>query len=120
MEGIIIAILGSGVLSTLISCIFQARQAKKSKLEEIEKELKTIKSKQDAIIVSQGELEKSETRTQLMVLIRDYPDQDTDILRLAQKYFVEMDGNFVMTDIFVKWCKANGVTVPPWFKGGNA
>ena len=33
---IVIAILGSGVISTVISCLFQARQTKKNKLDKFE------------------------------------------------------------------------------------
>ena len=109
---IAIAILGSGALSALISGIFGLIQAKKSRSQEIEDELREVKQKLDIA-------EKDALRTQLMVMIKDYPNEKTDILRLAEYYFVKLEGNWVMSDIFKTWCKSSGTEIPGWFRGGE-
>ena len=110
---IAIAILGSGALSALISGIFGLIQARKSRAKEIEDELKVVKAKLDIA-------EKDALRTQLMVMIKDFPTEKTDILRLAEYYFDTLDGNWVMSDIFRTWCKTSGTETPSWFReGGN-
>ena len=106
---IAIAILGSGALSALISGIFGMIQARRSKQAEIEQELKEVKEKLDIA-------EKDALRTQLMVMIKDYPHETTDILRLAEYYFKKLEGNWVMSNIFREWCEATNTKIPKWFK----
>jgi len=109
---IAIAILGSGALSALISGIFGLIQAKRSRSQEIEDELREVKQKLDIA-------EKDALRTQLMVMIKDFPSEKTDILRLAEYYFDTLEGNWVMSDIFRTWCKSSGTEIPGWFRGGE-
>ena len=59
--------------------------------------------------------EKDALRTQLMVLIKDFPDERTDILRLAETYFDKLGGNWILTDIFARWCDEYDVQLPSWF-----
>lgn len=106
---IIVAIISSGALSALVSGIFGLVQARKSRQKEIEEELKAVKEKLDIA-------EKDALRTQLMVMIKLYPSEKTDILRLAEHYFVKLDGNWVMTNIFREWCEATDTKIPGWFK----
>ena len=116
METIIVAILGSGALSALISGIFGLIQNRKSKQAKIEKELKDIREAQDAIRDAQKLSEKDALRTQLLVMIKEFPQETTDILRLAEHYFKDLGGNWVLTDIFAGWAKIYGIEIPKWFK----
>ena len=109
MEPIIVAILGSGALSALISGIFGLIQSRKSKQKEIEEDLKSIKAK---LAIA----EKDALRTQLMVMIKDYPQEKTDILRLSEHYFVKLEGNWIMSNIFQEWCEATDTSIPKWFR----
>ena len=63
-------------------------------------------------------LEKDGLRTQLLMLILLQPDDQTEILTLGERYFRKppfgLDGNWYMTGIFSKWCKARGLE-PDWF-----
>lgn len=63
-------------------------------------------------------LEKDGLRTQLLMLILLQPDDQTEILTLGERYFRKppagLDGNWYMTGIFTKWCKARGLE-PDWF-----
>ena len=60
-------------------------------------------------------LEKDGLRTQLLLLLLMQPDEETEILKLAQHYFVKLKGNWYMTSVFSKWCKSRGLR-PEWFK----
>lgn len=90
-------ILGSSALAALISGIFGLLQGHRSK---IRKQLEM--------------LERDGLRTQLLVMISLYPDETTDILRLAQHYFVTLNGNWVLSDIFFRWARENEIQLPPW------
>lgn len=109
---IVIAILGSGALSALISGVFGLLQARKSRQKEIEADLRDIRKRLDVD-------EKDALRTQMLVLIKDFPEEKTDILRLGEHYFVAKEGNWVMSDIFQKYLEENGIPIPAWFKGGK-
>jgi hypothetical protein len=60
-------------------------------------------------------LEKDVLRTQLLLLILMKPEEKKEILTLGQHYFVDLEGNWYMTDIFNKWLESNGEK-PEWFK----
>ena len=60
-------------------------------------------------------LEKDGLRTQLLLMILMKPEEKKEILTLAQHYFVDLKGNWYMTDVFAKWCEERGLE-PEWFK----
>lgn len=92
MNEIIIAIIASGALSTLIAGIFNL--------------INNHRSKQERDIL----------RTQLLVMIKDFPKEHTEILKLAQHYFVDLKGNWVMTGIFNTWLEQENIGKPEWYK----
>lgn len=59
-------------------------------------------------------LEKDGLRTQMLLLILMRPDEEGEILKIAQHYFVKLKGNWYMTSVFSKWCKSRGLK-PEWF-----
>ena len=61
-------------------------------------------------------LEKDGLRTQLLLMILMKPNEKKEILTLAQHYFVDLNGNWYMTDIFDKWLIEKGDSRPEWFK----
>jgi hypothetical protein len=64
-------------------------------------------------------LEKDGLRTQLLLLLLMQPEEQTEILTIAEHYFVKppegLGGNWYMTGLFSKWCDAHGIE-PDWFK----
>ena len=111
-ESIIIAIIGSGVLSTIVSAIITAISNRRSRLKKIEAELVEINAK----------LEKSEKdtlRTQLLLLISDYPNEKAEIMTLAQHYFGGLHGNWYLSSLFNTWLERSGIARPEWFKAGE-
>ena len=61
-------------------------------------------------------IKKDDLRTQLMVMIRDFPNEKTDILRLGQHYFEDLHGNWVLTNIFTEWLMENDIVIPNWLQ----
>lgn len=98
---LIIAILGSTTLSTIITTIIAAIKDNNGWKDKISK------------------LEKDSVRTQLMLLMTDYPDQKQEILTVAEYYFDKLHGNWYTTTLFENWLEQNDIPNPIWFKGGQ-
>ena len=95
---IVLAILASNGFFALVQFLITRWDTKKS-----------IKGKLD-------HLEKDGLRTQLLLMILMKPEEKKEILTLAQHYFVDLEGNWYMTDIFKKWLKEKGHSNPDWFR----
>lgn len=107
MADIIVAILGSSALSALISGIFN-----------LIANWKKIIARLDVIEQNQIRTEKDSCRTQLLLLIADYPDDTANILEVAKHYFVDLKGNWYATPIFNRWCEEHNIE-PEWFNKGE-
>ena len=95
---IVLAVLASNGFFALLQFLITRWDTKKS-----------IKGKLDR-------LEKDGLRTQLLLMILMKPNEKQEILTLAQHYFVDLKGNWYMTDIFDKWLLEKGDSRPEWFK----
>ena len=95
---IVLAILASNGFFAMIQFLITRWDTKKS-----------IRGKLDR-------LEKDGLRTQLLLMILMKPNEKKEILTLAQHYFVDLKGNWYMTDIFDKWLIEKGDSRPEWFK----
>lgn len=114
MEVIIPAVCG--VFGILITKIFDLISDRRKVKNETDQKFNSIKN-EITEIKSQIKLqEKDELRTQIMVMISDYPDETTDILRLSEHYFKNLKGNWVLTDIFKKWAVEKNISIPIWME----
>lgn len=104
-EKILILVLGGGNLLLFIQFLIERYDKKKERAED--KEENHIQS-------TLKKLEKDGLRTQLLLLIRMSPEEETEILKLAEYYFVKLKANWYMTSIFSKWCKDRKLE-PEWF-----
>ncbi len=116
---IIIALIGSGVLSTLITVLFQAWQTKQSRKTGLESKVDTIAETQQSIIKAQKKAEGDIIRVELKLMISDFPDEESDILRLAEHYFKDLKGNWVMANTFNLWLESRGLPSPSWYDKEN-
>lgn len=116
METIIVAILGSGALSALISGIFNMINNSKSRRREVSDQLAIMNARLDKIEKNQATSEKDELRTQLLMMLADYPDEVSEIMKLAEHYFADLDGNWYLSSLFEKWLQANSIVTPKWFR----
>lgn len=99
-ENIIIAILGGGNLLLFIKFLIERHDRAKS--QPIEGRL--------------DKLERDGLRTQLLLLILMRPNEQTEILKIAEYYFDTLKGDWYMTSIFNKWLEDNKVASPEWFE----
>lgn len=56
----------------------------------------------------QREQQLSTTRMELMMLLEHDPDNIVEIEMLAKKYFIDLQGDFYMTNLYSSWAKAHG------------
>ena len=117
MEGWIAALCG--VVGILVTKIFDIVLYEKRAKKEDKNELISIKDDISSIKSQLKLNEKDALRTQLMVMIKDYPTETTDILRLAEYYFKRLKGNWVLTDIFSRWASENNIVIPNWLNMGE-
>ena len=98
MTQIIIAIIGSGALSSVISALVSMAN-RKSKLKK---------------------LEKDTVRLQLLFLMKIMPEEEQELMTLGEYYFDTLKANWYLSTLFDKHLKQRGIERPAWFKGGDA
>ena len=99
-ENIFIAVLGGGNLLLFIKFLIERHD----------------KKKEQDISGTLHKLEKDGLRTQLLLMILMRPQEKKEILTLAQHYFVDLKGNWYMTDVFNNWLEQEKHGKPEWFK----
>lgn len=104
ITAIVVAAVSSAALFNFIQYLIARKDKKKDALGGIEKGVK--------------ELKEELYRTQMLLLMADYPDQIAELMECAEKYFVELNGDFYMSSLFRKWLKANNIPEPIWLKKG--
>lgn len=111
-SGLILTIIGTVVGSTglweLIKFLISRKDNKNGELTEIKKQLEEIRKEQT-------KSEKDSCRTQLLLLIKDYPDDKQEIMRIAEHYFKVLQANWYLTSIFNTWLQEHDVAEPEWF-----
>lgn len=121
-ENIVLAILGGGNIVVFIKFLIERHDRKKERAEDKAdakaEEENTEKSELTAIKDRLTKLEKDGIRTQLLLMILLRPEEKTEILRVAEYYFVKLKANWYMTGMFKKWCDEHGLE-PDWFDADN-
>lgn len=107
MTEILLAVLGGGNLILFVKFLIERHDRKIEQADNEERE--GIKNK---LLV----LEKDGLRTQLLLLILIRPDEQTEILRIAEHYFKVLKGDWYMTSIFNNWLKDSVIAEPEWFE----
>ena len=99
---IVLAILASNGFFALIQFLITRWDTKKS-----------IKGKLE-------HLERDSLRTQLLLMLLLRPNEQTEILTLAERYFRKppngLGGNWYMTSMFKSWLEEYTVLKPDWFE----
>ena len=55
-------------------------------------------------------IQRDTARTQLLTLINTSPNNEDEIMKVAQYYFGPLGGDWYMTSIFTKWAEEHGYT----------
>ena len=101
---IIISCIGTGGIFGFLQYLIQRHDNRKGVIAKIVEE--------------QKKQEKDSIRTQLLLMMSDYPQEHQEILLLAHRYFVGIHGNWYLTTIFENYLKKEGLPSPHWFEGG--
>ena len=113
MENIITTLIGVLLGSGLIQ--FFVTRADNKKKESIEEKLQPIGEKIDKLLTEQKKNEKDNLRTQLLVMMTVMPNDHSEILTLAERYFGQLKGDWFYSSLFAKWLKENKIEKPLWF-----
>ena len=92
-----VTVIGSALIAVGTWCINQANAATNEKLDTISGQI--------------SGLEMDSARSQLLVLMSDYPDNESEILKVADYYFNNLKGDWYITDLFSKWAESRGINV---------
>lgn len=100
---------GGGFVTLLIFFI-KRHDDKKNEYKELREEDETIKRELK-------KLEKDSVRTQLLLLMSHYqPEDQHELLQVAEHYFVDLDANWYLTPKFNRFLEEQNIARPEWFK----
>lgn len=71
--------------------------------------LKDTNGRLDGMSGQLDQLQVESTRTQLITLMSSYPDNKSEILKVADKYFNEYNGDWYVTELFEQWAEEHDV-----------
>ena len=92
-----VGVIGAAVVGAGTWCVSAVNASTNEKLDKISDKIDTI--------------ELNSTRNQLLTLMSDYPDNESEILKVASYYFNDLNGDWYMTELFTKWCDGRGIDV---------
>lgn len=103
----LLGVLTSSAVLAFCQFLITRRDNKKNKYSEIESRLDKI----EAALVKN---EKDNVRTQMLLVMSDYPQEEKELMTLAEHYFCDLHGNWYMTSIFKNYCARNNIPIPEW------
>lgn len=112
---IILGCLGSAGFFQLIQFFVNRHDAKKGVLAALKAEIAELREalkKQEKV---NHRTERDNCRTQMLLLMSDFPTERGEIMLLAKRYFVDLEGDWYATSLFQSWMKKNDIIPPPWF-----
>ena len=71
----------------------------------------SVDKKLDNISEQLNNIELDSTRTQLLTLMSNYPDNESEILKVAYHYFRELGGDWYMSELFAEWAEERNIDV---------
>jgi len=80
--------------------------------EDSDKRIASFREAVDELIDTTRETRRDTLRIQLLMILAHQPDNIDTILKLAQTYFVNLQGDWYMTSEFTKWAKAHEIEIP--------
>lgn len=99
------AICGVGLFE-FVKFLIERFDKKHDRLSSVEKRL--------------DEIDKGQCRTQMLLLIADYPTENAEIMKIAEHYFKPnevggLGGDWYMSNLFYKWLTQQNLGKPEWF-----
>lgn len=114
---------GAVVAAVISFIIFMIKRhdEKEGEFKQVNDTLKEIKdqakSDKDEANKRFKVLEKDIVRTQLLMLMYNYENDDKrELLQVAEHYFVDLKADWYMTGLFNRFLEKKGIGKPDWFK----
>lgn len=92
-----VAIIGTACVGVGTWCVTQINASTNTKLDSISDQV--------------TELKLDTTRNQLLTLMKNYPDNEEEIMKVAKYYFNDLNGDWYMTNLFIEWGEERGIDV---------
>lgn len=105
LVSIIIAVISSNALLELVRYLIEKSRTKNG-LDD------RFNSLEDKL----NKNEKDSVRTQLLLLMSDYPERIDEIMEVGRHYFEDLNGNWFMTSLFKNWLEQKEIDRPSWIK----
>lgn len=102
---VLLTLAGNTAIFAFLQFLITRHDNKKGQLQKILKKME--KTERDSI------------RTQMLLLMSDYPEERAELFRLAEYYFKDLHGNWYMTVLFKKYLKENNLPTPAWVPDGD-
>lgn len=112
---LLVGLLGGGTIVKLLELIFNRKDKKENKNDELLQAINDIKSDVANIKEDLQTQKQNQLRTEMLVMMNHYENETFEIMRLAHRYFVEEKGDFTMTSIFSQFLKDHNIEKPLWF-----
>ena len=106
MEVVLAAFTSTGLFG-LIQFFVTRHDQKQGTAKQLSDSIESLKKKIDR-------QERDSCRTQLLLLMSDFPENVDEILKIGQHYFQDLKANWYMSTLFAKWCKKNNIELPDW------
>lgn len=103
-----LVVLGNSGLFVLIQSLIQRRDQKKGILAELKAAIKEMREQN-------LEQKRDLCRYQLLLLMAVYPNEKQEIMTVAKRYFVDLQGNWYASSIFRKYLQDHQIEPPLWF-----
>ena len=111
----LVAMVSSTAFFGFIQFLINRRDAKKGKTKEIIDDLKEIKKDQKILKEGQDKLTMESSRVQVLTLLHTDPENVSAILKLSETYFVTLNGDTYVTDVFHDWIEDQTFSYPDWW-----
>lgn len=80
--------------------------------EDSDRKIENINQNIDKLLKVSEETRRDTVRIQLLMVLEHQSDNIDTILKMAELYFVDLKGDWYMTNEFIKWAKKHDVAVP--------
>ena len=84
-----VTVIGTACVGVGTWCVTQINASTNAKLDSISDQV--------------TELKLDTTRNQLLILMKNYPDNEEEIMKVAKYYFRDLNGDWYMTSLFIEW-----------------
>lgn len=92
-----VTIIGTACVGVGTWCVTQINASTNTKLDSISDQV--------------TELKLDTTRNQLLTLMKNYPDNEEEIMKVAKYYFNDLNGDWYITNLFIEWGEERGIDV---------